>query len=242
MLVRIKIVCILVQAKGGVRVDIGQNIRQLRALFDLTQTQVAEITGVTSAAVSNWENGESKPRMGRLQDLADHLGLPLSVLIDGGGIDRIDPVTRKLRRPSRAVEPEASTTAAPVYGRIAAGKPIASLPVEDTYWVPPDVLAAHPRAFYLRVEGESMNRVLPDGCLALVDPDAEVSSGDVAAVNVNGYDATVKRVLLGSTSITLAPDSTDEGFTDTIFDRTKPGTDTVTLIGRVVWSVVPYGR
>lgn len=208
----------------------GQNIRRFREGRGMTQPEFGRIAGVGASAVSNWENDQNLPLMGAIENLAQYFGVPKSAITDGL------PVAAETRTPY------ASATTAPVYGRIAAGKPIDSLPVNDSYWVPPDVLAAHPRAFYLRVEGESMNRRYPNGSLALVDPDAEVTSGDVAAVNVNGYDATIKRVLLGSTSITLAPDSTDESFTDMIFDHTKPDTDTVTLIGRVVWGVVPYEK
>lgn len=221
--------------------DIAMNIRRLRQLFDLTQLQLAEIAGVSNQAVSNWENGESQPKMGRLQRIADHFGLSVSALVEDGVLDRVDPVTRRVR-PDGAITPRAANTGVPVYGRIAAGTPIEAMPVEDSYWLPPEVLADHPRCFFLRVEGESMNRVLPNGTLALIDPDAEVRNGDVAAVTVNGHDATIKRVLRGTSSITLAPDSRDPGFTDMIFDYSKPDTDTVGLIGLVVWQLVPYGR
>ena len=43
-------------------------------------------------------------------------------------------------------------------------------------------------------------------------------------------------------SVVLQPDSNDLSFTDTIFDYSKPDTDTVVLIGRVVWFVAPYGE
>lgn len=207
---------------------LGEVIKSARMAARLSQEQLGSLIGVSGQSVGQWESGKTTPTGANALRLIDTLGIDPRELLGAelGGV---------------VLQPRVAHASAPLYGRIAAGEPVASLPVEDTYWVPPDVLAAHPRAFYLRVEGESMNRRYPDGCLALVDPDAEVASGDVAAVNVNGYDATIKRVLLGSNSITLAPDSTDPAFTDTIFDRTKPGTDTVTLIGRVVWSVMPYG-
>ena len=86
-----------------------------------------------------------------------------------------------------------------------------------------------------------MNRVLPNGSLALVDPDMrEVVSGMVYAVCVNGYDATVKRVRRLENGVELVPDSTDPTFHPVVYDSTVPDTETITIIGRVVWYTVPF--
>jgi repressor LexA len=223
---------------------IPENLRRFRLMFGLTQRELGAIAGVTLSAVSNWEHGESEPKMGRIQKIADHYGLPKSVLLDDDGLARIDPDTRKLRQPVRpdsAISTYTADTRAPLYGTIAAGKPIETASVQGSYWVDPKVLEAHPHGFFLRVEGESMNRRFPAGCLAFVDPDAEVSSGDVAALWVNGYDAIIKRVLLGSSSVTLVPESYDPAYKDEIFDNTRDDAATIKTIGRVVWSVMPYG-
>ena len=208
---------------------IAENIAKLRRDHELTQEELGKVAGVTLAAVSEWEHGRSVPKMGRIQKIADHFGIPKSALIEDGGLDRL---TRT---------PFTTATTAPLYGTIAAGTPIESVAVEDALWAPPDVLAAHPRGFYLRVRGESMNRVLPDGCFAFVDPDAEVLNGDMAALNVNGYDATIKRYRRIGRSVTLSPDSTDDSFEVQEFDEANPEEDRVTLIGKVVWWMPPYG-
>ena len=83
----------------------------------------------------------------------------------------------------------------PLYGSIAAGTPIEMIEVDGTHPVPSKVCDRYPNAFLLKVEGDSMNRVLPDGCYALVDPCETVEdNGKPYAVCVNGYDATIKRV------------------------------------------------
>lgn len=225
---------------------IPENIKGLRRMFKLTQDRLGDIAGVTGKAVWTWENGTAVPRMTQFQRMADYFGLPKSVLIDDGGIDRLDPVTRKLDpktefktyipredRASYAADPKA-----PLYGRIAAGTPIEKLQVDDELWIPPNVKREHPRAFFLEVKGESMNRVLPNGTFALVDPDAQYVSGDVLAVNVNGNDATIKRVYSGIESVTLAPESYDSRFEEERF--TDP--EIITPIGRVVWGMPPYGK
>ncbi len=41
--------------------EVGQFIRELRALIELTQEQFAHKLGVTLPTVSRWENGRSSP-------------------------------------------------------------------------------------------------------------------------------------------------------------------------------------
>lgn len=222
---------------------IGHNVRELREMRQLTQAKLAEVMKVSDRTISAWENGLNDMGAKTVSELAWILGVTPGLLHEENGYMRVDPVTLQIRDEYVArchVGAVAEDSLAPLYGRIAAGKPIEAMPVEDSYWAPPKVLADHPHGFYLRVEGESMNRVLPNGCLAFVDPRAEVRSGDIAALNINGCDATIKRVLRGASSMILSPDSTDDSFTDVIFDRTKDDAEEVTLIGRVVWFVVPY--
>lgn len=37
-----------------------------------------------------------------------------------------------------------------------------------------------------------------------------------------------------------APDSTDPTYRPTVYDYGEPGTETVTIIGRVVWYTLPF--
>lgn len=129
----------------------------------------------------------------------------------------------------------------PLYGSIAAGTPIEMIDVDDTHPIPSEVHEKYPDAFLLRVKGESMNRVIPNGCYVLVDPcdvvDAEMQP---YAVCVNGFDATIKRVRTLSNGFELVPDSTDPTYKPTVYDYGEPGTETVTVIGRVVWYTLPF--
>ena len=61
---------------------IGENIRRLRELHGLTQEELGKVAGVSSMAVSQWENGRAVPRMGAVQRLADRFGITKGELID----------------------------------------------------------------------------------------------------------------------------------------------------------------
>lgn len=151
---------------------------------------------------------------------------------------RLDDDFRELKLKSQTARPFYDC---PLYGSIAAGTPIEMVEVEDTFPVPSEMHRRYPDAFLLRVEGESMNRVLPNGCMALVDPCETVEyDGEPYAVCVNGYDATIKRVKALANGFELDPDSTDPTYKPTIYDYGVEGTETITVIGRVVWYCVPF--
>ena len=202
--------------------DVRFGIRKLRETHDLTQEQFGAIAGVSSMAVSQWENGRAVPRMGAIQRLSDHFGVPKSEIMgddphDGGFV------------------------AVPLFGRIAAGEPLEMDAIEATGEIPPAIFARYPRGFLLTVTGESMNRILPNGCRALIEPCDEADrDGAPYAVCVNGYDATIKRVRKLENGFELSPDSTDPTFRPTVYDYGVDGTDRVTIIGRVVFYVLPY--
>lgn len=129
----------------------------------------------------------------------------------------------------------------PLYGAIVAGTPIEMIEVDGTHPVPKKVADQYPESFLLEVKGESMNRVLPNGCYALVDPCEDVDhDGKPYAVCVNGYDATIKRVKKLNNGFQLVPDSNDPTYAPETFNYNEPGTETITVIGRVVYYVLPF--
>jgi repressor LexA len=62
--------------------SIGSNIKNLREKYNLTQKELAEISGVTDKAVSMWEQDERIPRMGPLQKISDKLGIKVSSILE----------------------------------------------------------------------------------------------------------------------------------------------------------------
>ncbi len=140
----------------------------------------------------------------------------------------------------KGAKPTTAMTDVPLYGSIAAGVPIEMAEVEDSQPIPTAVYTRYPRAFLLRVEGNSMNNILPNGCLALVDPCNTVDrDGKAYAVCVNGYDATIKRVRKLNNGFVLEPDSTDPTYQPKVFNFNEPDTMAITIIGRVVFYVLP---
>lgn len=198
-----------------------------------------------------------KQNYGGVPKLAEEINIPASSIysvlrngINGGSINTVLPILAKLGIDSnwiiknRLIEVGKNGNEfidVPLYGAIAAGTPIEMIEIEDTFPVPTKVHDKHPDAFLLKVVGESMNRILPNGCYALVDPcdDVEVN-GQPYAVCVNGFDATVKRVDKLANGFRLKPDSNDPTYTEHTYNYNEPDTEQITIIGKVVYYVLPY--
>ena len=199
-------------------------IAEARIAKGWTQSDLAKKVGTTQQQIARYESGENDVKASVLVSLSNALGVTIAYLL---GMKDIQ-------------EPGSAMVDVPLYGSIAAGTPIEMIAIEDTQQVPEKVHAAHPKAFLLRVEGESMNRILPNGCLALVDPCTEVErDGLPYAVCVNGYDATIKRVRKLNNGFVLEPDSTDPTYEPQVFNFNEPDTMAITIIGRVVFYVLP---
>ena len=72
--------------------DVADSIKQLRASAGITQEELGRIAGVSSMAVSQWENRRAVPRMQSIQKIADYFGVPKS-LIMGDRNSTIDGTT-----------------------------------------------------------------------------------------------------------------------------------------------------
>lgn len=143
---------------------------------------------------------------------------------------------------NRIVPHESAFANVPLIGSIAAGQPLEMIRARDARPVPMDVVDAYPNAFLLRVNGDSMNRVLPNGCYALVDPCVEVKEqGQPYVVSVGNTEATVKRVRVLNNGVELIPDSNDPTFKSKIYDFGDSEEGAIRIIGRVVWFCVPLG-
>lgn len=208
--------------------DIGKNIKRLRKQRGLSQEELAKELDVSRAAVTQWETGWSKPRMGTIEKLAAFFGVSKAEIIDG---------------PSAAL-PAGAT---PVYssgeatvplltlGRVHAGSLTDEEEAAHRVEVPASVCARHPRAFALVVEGNCMDRVIPEGSHVLVDPDREPSNGSVAVVETEAYQAVMRRWYRGSSTLMLAADS-HEDQEDMVFSFDD---GPVRVVGTVVWWQAP---
>lgn len=206
-------------------------LKEARKAAGYTQERASEVSGIALGTLRRWEQGVNEPDMESVIKLASLYGTSTDTILGssfGNPISAIRPVSDGF-------------VDLPLYGSIAAGTPIEMIEVEGTHPVPKKVADKYPDSFLLEVKGESMNRILPNGCYALVDPCEDVDRDNQPyAVCVNGYDATVKRVKKLNNGFQLVPDSTDPTYAPETYNFNEPGTETITIIGRVVYFVLPF--
>lgn len=100
----------------------------------------------------------------------------------------------------------ASSQALPLFGYIAAGRPIEAVSVQETLTVPQDLLPAHGSHYVLRVKGDSMiDEHIEDGDYVIVDSRAQAENGETVVALVDGENATLKKLYREGSQVRLQP-------------------------------------
>lgn len=71
----------LIESSKGALESLGGRIRRARLAKFLSLEQLADDLGVSKVTVWNWENDRTRPRLARIAQLSDLLGLPVHVLM-----------------------------------------------------------------------------------------------------------------------------------------------------------------
>lgn len=90
-----------------VRKSFVNNLKKLMVEHNKTQTDIAQIAGVSQGTVSDWLTGKKYPRMDKIQKIVDYFGLPVTALVnDGKGVSYyLNPETARLAQEA-ANDPE----------------------------------------------------------------------------------------------------------------------------------------
>ncbi len=208
------------------------NLKVIRKQLGYTQEQVARLTSIPVGTIRRWEQGVNEPDMGSIVLLARLYNTSTDTLLGTQFAEDRPGIVKATTDPF--------FSEVPVYGQIAAGTPIESMEPDETQPVPNALVKRYPHAFLVKVEGNSMNNILPDGSYAFINPCSEVLHDNMPhAVCVNGYTATVKRVHKLNNGFELVPDSKDPTYKKKVYDYGEEGTEEITIIGEVVYHIMP---
>lgn len=164
----------------------GQRLKKLREDMGLSQEEVAKRIGVGRTTYVKYETGDSKP-IRKINELSRLFG------VDADYILCIDSPEKK----------ESKYVRIPVLGRIIAGLPMEAIQEPIDWEEIPREMAATGEFFALKVKGHSMEPRILEGDVVIVKKQADVESGKLAVVLVNGNEATLKRVKKQKEGITL---------------------------------------
>jgi len=208
----------------------GLKLSQLMKKNNMTDEQLAELLSVSRTTVLRWRNGERSPKMSKISQIAKMLNVPATYFIDEN--ESYCPEDHIITK--REI---------PIYGTIAAGKPIEAIEnVIGDIQVPDIILDKYgfEKLLALRINGDSMNRIVHDGHIAVLERTTNINNGDIAAVLINGYDATLKRIYKTNNRIILEPDSFNPSIHPLMFDCTDiENCPEIKVVGKYIWSCAP---
>lgn len=211
----------------------ARNIKALREDSGLTQVELGKKLETESMTISRWERSEIvRPHPKTVEQLCEYFGVTSGDLLSENGY-------YAKSRGMSTIAPRPATGSLPIIGAAHAGDPSPAYELDGGTLDCPEEYCREGN-FFIRINGDSMDRQLVDGTYALVDVHAQVKSGDIALVKVNGDDATVKRVKLLDGIAVLEPDSSNPNHRRRMIDSSDPDSPEVRILGKVVYAVTRF--
>lgn len=168
----------------------------------ITAYKFCKDTGVNSSTISTWKKNNSKARPELAEIVCTYFDVSLDYLMNG------EALSNKLPKGAFPVE-TSMFVKIPIIGSIRCGEPLfADCNIEDYEYTYIETLRGGGDFFYLRAKGDSMiNAGISEGDLLLIRAQSDVDSGDIAIININGEEETLKRVIKKDKAIILQPEN-----------------------------------
>lgn len=163
-------------------------LRELRKKKELTQGELAKLTGLTVSAISMYETGQREPSFEVLETLADFFNVDMN---------------RLLGTQAQETPPRRKAVKIPIYGSIVAGVPETAEQDILGWFEIPEELAERGDYYMLKVHGMSMSPDICDGDYVLVRQQETARSGDICVINVNGDECTLKEIQITPEGVLL---------------------------------------
>lgn len=194
-------------------------LKELRLQKGKLQEDIGKVIGVSGRAIGNYETGKRDMSPEIILKLAKYFNVSTDYLLGKSDEKNIDN--------------NETYYMCPVYGKISAGQPNwAEECIEGRIPIEPELMnIINPEEyFFLKVNGESMNKIIKNGAYALIHKQDFVENGEIAVVLVNGYDATLKKFSKQEDIIVLTPESTEDSFKQQIYTKETP----IKVLGKYV--------
>ena len=202
---------------------VSENIQKLISEYNLSHADLAKIADVSVSTVGKWILKKATPRMGSVQKISDHFGIPKSYILE---------------------EDEKEIPAIKEYtylpATISAGLPlnVDGITQSDQIALPDSVMgkwAGNKDIMMMRINGDSMDKVMPDQSLIAVKPTEidGLKNGDIVVFS-NGHEYSVKRYYRNGSKLIFRPESNN----DCHFEQHYEADDNITIHGKVVLYIV----
>lgn len=170
----------------GNKKTMSKNIQYYMELHNETRKNLSELLNVAYTTICDWINGNSYPRIDKIEMMANHWNIEKSDLVE-------EPKKKKNR------------FLVPVLGKVVAGYPVEAVENIIDYEEISENMARSGELFALQVKGDSMFPRFAEGDVVICKKQEDVNNGDIAIMMVNGNEATIKKVQKHDWGINLIP-------------------------------------
>ena len=205
---------------------IHENIKKRRLELNLSQEELAEMTGYTSrSSIAKIEKGLVDLSQSKITLFAHALKTTPAYLM-GWEEDEKQP------KKDNSTRPRKKGVKIPVLGEVVAGVPIEAIEDILDYEEITEEMAAKGEHFALKVKGDSMEPVFYAGDIVIVRQQPTADSGDIVIALVNGDESTIKKLKLIDDGLMLIP--ANPAYEPMYYTRKQIDTLPVSIIGKVV--------
>lgn len=162
--------------------EYSESLKRLRKQKGITQQELADILCVDKTSISKWENGANYPNQNIQVLIADYFGVSVDYML---GRDNLPPY--------KNIYPLEPYIKLPVLGVIRAGQPICTDQNSYDDWEFADAKYNDGKHYILRVQGDSMYPIIPNGSIAIIRIQNTAEKGQIVAFAFDGEYATLKR-------------------------------------------------
>lgn len=171
----------------------NERLRTARNAFGISQKDLAKRLFISQQAYAKYETGASTPNPDTLAAIAKEINVSVDYLLG------------RTSTPNGS-ESSSNSTRINVYGSVPAGIPIEAIEdIIDWEEIPSSMTVGGQEYIGLRVKGDSMYPKYMDGDTLIIQLQPDCESGQDAVVYINGYDATLKKVIKKQDCIILQP-------------------------------------
>ena len=219
--------------KSDISKYVGQQIRNHRRANKMTQKELGIKIGVKHNTISSYENGTNEAEQNTLFSIANTLNISINDLFPP--VEYLDETGNDFVKERKEIDYTYIPTT------VSAGQPVNvdGITQCDKISISNTVMGKWSNEkdiFIMRVNGESMNRIIPNASLIAVKPIElnKLRDGDIVVYS-DDYDYAVKRYYRDGDRIIFRPDSNDQSFYDYI---TSTSNSNLKIHGKVVLYIV----
>ena len=216
----------------------AERLRELRNEKKMTMKDLADKLSLTEQAISMYERNERRPNFEKLEEIADFFNIDMNYLL-GKSIIKNSYASELTEIPLENIIFD-DYFPLHYWSGLSAGsfEELIEAEPDSVVYVPITFQNKKKRLHAFKINGTSMNNVIPDGSIVVSEDNynnaIKYTDGTIVVAFMDGT-ATVKRLYSGEDSITLSPDSTDKSHMPIIVPKDKE----LVIIGKVIWHMNP---